>query len=65
MKITVLVEDPDNNEQRLIVKDFNEAWDFDLFAAADFIRDMLQVAGFSYVDNVTIHSKDKEWFCKF
>ena len=63
MKITIIVED--ENETRKLTKDYGKSWDFDVYAACDYFREALTVMGFVYVTNVTIHSDDKDWSCRF
>lgn len=63
MKITITVED--ENETRTLTKDYGESWDFDVYAACDYFREAMTVMGFVYVTNVTIHSDDKDWSCRF
>lgn len=63
MKITIMMED--ENETRTIEKDYGQAWDFDVYSACDLFRDAFQVFGFTYIDNVTAASEDREWSCRF
>jgi hypothetical protein len=63
MKITITIESPEDT--RALIKDYGDGWDFDVYCAADLFRDAMNVMGFTYVENVTIHSEDKEWSCRF
>jgi hypothetical protein len=49
----------DDLDERTIVREIPMNKIFDLFAAADFFTEALQVAGFAYVDAVSIHASDR------